>query len=461
MRRVNGATLALATASVLALSGCMGGNGDVSRARGWSDLAADAPPDAAGDVTRAAMASTATAGQPLPAEAVSPVISALQSRRSVLVTGSSFDRVARAVLAANTRAAEAELRAARLRAEAQSKNWLPTLGPVVSLTSLGQVLAQIVIDQVLFDNGRRKAERDFAKADVEVAAVTLARDTNDRVFTALSLYVLADEAREKAALSGIAHQDMARFAHIMERRVAGGISDSSDLNILRQKLAEIRSAETASRETAAAAIAELNAMSVVALDDLRGLAPVAVPPPLSGPRAMADPRALTVLQAAAEKDRSVAGARAERAEHLPGLGAQITTGSGGTDAGLVLQSPTPLGFGTAASLRAITAATEAADARVAQATEDANRAMARLAQEAAALDRQATEAAGLTAQAKANLDLFQAQYDAGQRQVTDVVGVYETYAQAAQAAATLKYRAALVRLEMARDLGLLADGSAI
>lgn len=43
----------------------------------------------------------------------------------------------------------------------------------------------------------------------------------------------------------------------------------------------------------------------------------------------------------------------------------------------------------------------------------------------------------------------------------DVVGVYETYARAAQSEASLKYRAILARLEVARDLGLLADGSAI
>lgn len=441
MRRSNGASLMLAAVCLAALAGCMGGRNEVSRLGPGVDLPGAAAPRAAADPAI------------LPTDAQSPVISALQARRSVLPDGSSFDRIAAAVLAANSRAAESELRSARLRAEAQSKNWLPTLGPVVNLTSLGQVLAQLVIEQVLFDNGRRAAERDFAKSDVEVAAVTLARETNDRVYTALSLYILAEEAREKAALNATALQDMGRFAHIMERRVAGGISDASDLNILRQKLAEIRSAEAASRETAAAALAELNAMAVAPLDEVRGLAPV----PVAGTGL----RALAVMQAEAEKDRTVAGARAERAENLPGLAAQVITGSGGTDAGLTVTSDTPLGFGTPATLRAIEAATEAAGRRVAQAEEDANRALARLAQEAAALDRQTLEAAGLTRQAKANLDLFQAQYDAGQRQVTDVVGVYETFARAAQSEADLKYRAALVRLEMARDLGLLADGSAI
>ena len=45
-----------------------------------------------------------------------------------------------------------------------------------------------------FDNGGRKAERDFAMADVEVAAVALAQDSNARVLTGLELYLDAEAA---------------------------------------------------------------------------------------------------------------------------------------------------------------------------------------------------------------------------------------------------------------------------
>ena len=95
------------------------------------------------------------------------------NRHSVLNAG-AFSDVANAVLAANSRAAEADLRAAKLRAEARANNWLPSLGPSVSLTSLGAVVSSMVVEQVLFDNGRKKAERDYAAADVEVAAARAA-----------------------------------------------------------------------------------------------------------------------------------------------------------------------------------------------------------------------------------------------------------------------------------------------
>ena len=59
----------------------------------------------------------------------SPLIDTLLRREAVLDSRSPYGKVAGAVLAANSRAAEAELRSAKLRAEAASKNWLPTIGP--------------------------------------------------------------------------------------------------------------------------------------------------------------------------------------------------------------------------------------------------------------------------------------------------------------------------------------------
>ena len=81
--------------------------------------------------------------------------------------------VANAVMAANSRAAEPDLRAAMLRSQARSMNWLSQLGPQVSVTSLGAVMASVFIEQVLFDNGAKRAERDYARANVEVAAFCL------------------------------------------------------------------------------------------------------------------------------------------------------------------------------------------------------------------------------------------------------------------------------------------------
>jgi len=385
--------------------------------------------------------------------AESEIISNLQSRRSILPGGTAYDSVASAVLAANSRAAEAELRAARLRAVAASKNWLPSIGPSISLSSLGKLVADLIVEQVLFDNGRKKAERAFAAADVEVAAVTLSDDTNARVFTALDLYLKGQESGEKAALSTTAFNDMSHFEYIMSERVRGGVSDRSDLVILRQKLAEIQSDMASNREARTTALAELNAMSVRDLSGVSGLPELSVNGLGSTP--------LPILQAEAEKERAVAEATMERASNLPGLKAVGSVGDSGNNLGLQVASDKLFGLGTGATLKAIEATKEGAQRKVAQAREDSNRRLRALEAELSGLERQKREAAHLASQSKKNLDLFQAQYKAGTRQVMDVVGVYETFSRQQQSAATLKYQAARIKLEIAREMGLLASGADI
>ncbi|MEH6646052.1 TolC family protein [Sulfitobacter sp.] len=384
--------------------------------------------------------------------AQSDIIQGLIARRSVLPDGSPYSQVATAVLAANSRSAESELRAAQLRSRAASKNWLPQIGPNISLTSLGSVVANLVVEQVLFDNGRKKGEREFAVADVEVAAVALAADTNNRVRTGLDLYIAAVEARERLVLASKSEKDISHFEWVMQQRVQGGVSDSSDLHVLRQKLLEIRASKSAAAETATTAIAELNAMAIGDMSDVKGIARIPVSAALAQP--------LSVTQAEAEKIRAVAAAKVDRARQLPGLSASGTVGEG-SDFGLRINTDSLLGLGTGDRLKAIEATNEAAGRRVAQANEDANRKLRKFEGQIASKERQAAEAAGLTAQAKKNLDLFQAQYDAGQRQVMDVVGVYETFARQQENEVSLKYEAIRLRVAMAELLGVLADGSAI
>ncbi len=430
-------TSALLGVSILSLTACLGegtGDGFVSRAN---------PQDQTPRIK-----SQSKTEQKINAESV--VIQSLAARRSVLPSSGAYDEVASAVLAANARTAESDLRAAKLRAEAASKNWLPRIGPDISLTSLSRIVASLVLDVTLFDNGRKKGEREFAKADVEVAAVTLAEDSNERVFTGLELYLAAQQGREKAALDEATLKRMNHFQYIISERVRGGVSDLSDLNVIRQKVAEIRSSFSRNSEAARTALAELNAMAAHPLNEVGGISAVAVKSTAVKP--------LAVIRAEAERGRDIAQAKVDRANQLPGVVASARVGdnSGGS-----VNSTGSIGLGTGAQLRAIEAAKEAADRRVAQSTEDSNRVLRRLESQIAAKQRQAGEAAQLTKAARENLDLFQEQFDAGQRQILDVVQVYETFARQQEAEITLKYEAALARLELAHALGVLADGEAI
>ncbi|MEP1198885.1 TolC family protein [Tateyamaria sp.] len=426
-------------------AGCMGNAGDgafVSRANTGADATVTDE--------QAALRQTPTKNdQTLNSESV--VIQGLLSRTSVLPTGSAYDRVAADVLAANARAAETELRAARLRAEAASKNWLPTIGPNISLNSLGDIVSQIVVEQVIFDNGRKKGERAFAKADVEVAAVALAEDTNDRVATGLDLYLSAAEGRESSHVHRATLREMEHFEYIMSERVRGGVSDMSDLNVIRQKLSEIRASISASEEATATALAELNAMSIAPQNDVRGLKTLNISASAAEP--------LAVTRAGAQKERDIAQARIERANQLPGINAEAAVGE--NSGGGITYGGANIGLGTNARLKSIEAAGEAADRRVAQANEDANRTLRKLEGQVAAKARQADEARGLTAQAKANLELFRAQYEAGQRPVMDIVSVYETFDARQSTEIALKFEALRLQIELARVQGVLVHGEQI
>lgn len=385
------------------------------------------------------------------ADVESPVFDNLLNRRSVLADGALND-VANAVLDANSRAAEADLRAARLRSEAQQKNWLPTIGPNVSLSSLGGVVASLIVEQTIFDNGRKAAERQFAKADVEVAAVALAEDSNERVRQALDLYLKAEAARARSRVNGASLDRMRHFEYIMTERVRGGVSNRADLLLVQQKRNQMESDLSSDKETAATARAELDAMSAYPMSGVTGLSDVNAPASNAVP--------LAVLRAEAEAGRDVANAKAQRAGLLPGVKLSGSAGTNGPNVGLNAGSAN-VGFGTGASLAALDAKAEGAGAHVNQQREDSNRRLASLDAQITALIRQSSEAKTIASQAAVNYNLFSNQLEAGQRSVPEVVGVFETKVRAEREAVNLAYDLARLQVQRAALLGTLVDGDRI
>lgn len=431
------------TAAAVGVSGCMSDGFAVLSGKDGANVTGAAPAGAFAEAQ-------AERGE----EHRSLTIDALISRRAVLPEGSPYDGVADAVLAASARASESELIRARMRARAADKNWLPRLGPNVSLTSMGSLVTSLLIDQVLFDNGRRAAERDFARADVEAAAVSLAIDQNDRVHTALGLYLAAQEAQEKAAAAARAVDEMRELDRVMTARVAGGVSDRSEQNVISAKRGELTAAMEANMATAATAMAELKAMAALPVDQLRGITPLALPASGSGPQPLA------MLLASAERDRDVAAAQIERAGLLPGVAAGMQVGGGGGSA-VRLTSDQGLGFGMFDSMAAADALVDAANRSVAQAQEDANRRLAALEAERAAAQARAVRANELARESRANADLFQRQYKAGNRSVIEVAGLVENMARLEESRVASAFELARAEIGIARALGLLADGDRI
>lgn len=431
---------------VALLSGCMGHDVVETTRKAFSNLSLK---PAEQDPAQPALAGGAGGtGQ----NATSALIDGLLQRRSAL-QGEAYEAVSTAVLATNSRPAEAELRAAKLRAHAASKNWLPTIGPNLTLTSLSDVVTGIVVDQVLFSNGRKKAERAFAKADVEHAAVILAADTNTRVFNALELYVRAEEARGRVVALEPTRARLEQLSKVMARRVAGGVSDRADLQVIEQKLAELTNGQIADRQAARTAIAELNAMSLTPLDQISGLGQVVAQPSASKP--------LSVLGAETDRDRAVAQATIDRAGFLPTLSARGNITTDGSSAGINVGAENGIGFGTGSRLAAIDAAREAAGRKVAQADEDFARLLRRLEGRRVELTTKQANAAALLQQTDGNIALFERQYKAGVRPLMDLVAVYDSKARMTRELNEYRYALALLDLTIAREMGVLVDGEDI
>ena len=378
----------------------------------------------------------------------SAIIQSLQSRSSAIRTGTAYATIAAATLASDARVAEAELRAARLRSAATDKNWMPSIGPAISLTSLGDMVANLVVEAVIFDNGKKKAERAMARAEVEVAAVSLVSDGNERVYEALDLYLTALEGGESQRLNREALLDMRRFRWIMNERVKGGVSDMSDLTILAQKIAEIESSMKDAQDKRDTALAELSAMTDRDLSDLNGIGALDM--------SAGNIETLGVVAAKVQSKRDQAAADMERAGNLPSIVASASGGSNDVVGGIRTEGL--FDFGRKDRNQALDAEEEVLARRVKEAEEASQRKIRSYEAKLTAAQRAYQEAVRLSKQAKSNLDLFQSQYEAGQRQVMDVVGVYETFARQQHKMNTQRFLAAKFEVLIAREYGVLVAG---
>ncbi|CUH53427.1 TolC family protein [Shimia marina] len=430
------------------LSGCMSNLPELS-----NPLALLQPkPDATAPAEDVTKRSSFEQDTPEGEEAQSVILTTLLARQSVLEDDGTLGHVADVAVSSSKRSAEAELQTAKLRAEAEDKNWLPTIGPEISLTSLGDVIAGLVFEQVLFDHGRKKAERAYAAADVEVAAVTLSQDLNERSYTALALYLKGLRGAEKARVGTKGLIQLHEFERIVQGRVDGGIANKGDLRMVRSKIQTLETKSETARESSVTALAELQAMTGTAFS----LTPAE---PLNSNYPGVEP--LDVLKARAEADRAVAQATVERAAQLPGLSASASVTNQGNGASLDVGNDVGLGLGTGARLKAIEASKDIAKRQVDEAREDGVRARKRLENNIVSLTRQESEATALAREGRDTYKLFEAQFRAGQRSVLEVVDVYEQSVLRALDGVDAKYDKILAQLELARDLGLLADGDKI
>lgn len=381
----------------------------------------------------------------------SELIEDLKLRRSVLPSHGTFASVANSVVEASSGAAAAEVRMARLKADARSKNWLPTLGPTVGLSSLTAVAAQIVLEQAILDNGRRKAERDLSLADVEVAAVRLAQEMNDRVYDGLQAYLNAQRARAQAQVAERAVQQLTEFERIVQVRVVGGLSDRSEEQIVQQKLSEMQATLAADRQASAQAFDYLRTLTGQDFSETWG---IDILPPDPGA-----PETLATLLSQAEGNRTLAEARIARSGMLPEIRGRIGLDSTGDVTSGVALGGAQFGIGSLAAAKANDAVPDVVARRIQQAREDGRLVLASLNADLSGLRLAEARGRELLRQTHANLELFEEQYSLGTIGVVELVAHLELATRLERENVAVSYDVALTAVKIARERGLLVDGT--
>jgi outer membrane protein, adhesin transport system len=229
------------------------------------------------------------------------------------------------------------------------------------------------------------------------------------------------------------------------------VSDRTEAQVIRQKLTEMQSTLSSDRAAAEAAMASLNAMVPQPLNGLRGLQEV-------GLDTGSEP--LTVVMERGLGARGIAEADMARAGLLPGLAARGAVNEDGDVSGGVRLGTTGLiSAGLGSNLQALGAAEEVADRRIAEAADEANRAILSLQNEINMLQVRLQDGGEVVRQTEANLVLFTEQYEVGRRSLLELVNQYDSFARLERDHASLEYEIALRQLQIAKARGQLVDGS--
>ena len=273
---------------------------------------------------------------------------------------------------------------------------------------------------------------------------------NQRVYEGLSYYVSAERARAQANVAEQAAGRLQEFGSIMRKRVAGGISDGSEQQVLDQRVAEMQATVAQDRQAEASALSELEAVAGRSLAGVSGLDTVAD---------MATTEPLSVLKSRGEGARAVAQAKMQIAGLKPGISATAEVDDGGISPSLKLTGGGLLNPGAGADIAALEQTGDVVDRQTAEAAESANRRIVALQAKKSNLATRQAQGAEVLRQTEANLTLFTEQYKVGRRSLLELVGQYDAFARLQRDQASLRFDIALIDLEIARDRGVLVDGA--
>jgi len=364
-----------------------------------------------------------------------------------------YDTIARSLSEQSPLASKASLEGQKLLGEGYNQNRLPQVSPTSSVDDDGDLIGRLIVEQVIFDNGRFKAGKKLLTADESRAFSDYLIEANEDIATGIDVYLRAVRlqrllsASEKLALK---YDDLHKIAI---DRVSGGVGKRSESSLF-----EIRKLQTHAQS--ASVRAELQSAKTQ-LQTLTGKDSFSFVPQRFnfGPsrEALAQDifeTAPAILRVKADVESRLAELEQAKANRLPALSFRGSLGAG-TGLGLGADDQQPLYWGKNLNTEAILKNIEAEELRVKRAKRDAKVEMAALDQQINALDGQLPNQQTLIDLAEKRADNFKTDFRAGAATMVEAISLLETLKTLQTQYIDMEHERLSAELQFARILGVL------
>lgn len=369
----------------------------------------------------------------------------------------AYTHIAQAVSGTRGFAEEASMRSSEQKLAAHKYSLFPQVTPNASVNHEGEPIAQVQVQQVLYDSGRYSATRQALLGEREQTQAELDIQRNARIAEAILTYIDFHYAQDAAAVSARTAELFERFGKQAQLRIEDGLGDVSERDLFELKLLEAQADQQNFDQQAQTNQRKLQRLANIDMPDDK---------PVRLAVDYVHEMAPSVRKAAAEKDHAAAGVALEKAQWLPTV---ALAGSIGVDRhgfetdsaeGRVNVSVSkPLGWGMGSSLKASKSDLEASRLRYDETLRTVGDRFALLQLE---IDHASNKIERLTKVAEASevrLNRFEDQFLTGSASLVEAVGLVETYKKSKMNLVEAHYDILRSELEMAQIAGVLHTGN--
>lgn len=348
----------------------------------------------------------------------------------------------------------------------KSLRWerLPSIEPSATLaTTNGKPSARLTVKQTLWDGGRFKGRDAQAQARINIAKIEYWQERNNIVFAALEQYSEILRFKRLAKVSARALTDHSELKNTVLERLAGGVSESSELDLVELRIQELQtlsSTDVSALQTGHSLLQSLIRADTLVFekDNLKGALQSLniIDTELIAPSVILTQKSYSLSQG------ELAEVKSNALPHLVVEG-YVERANVGLDngVGVTLDSDTFSGFAQRANLEAAQAREESSRISVIKARDDHTREVQRLDIEFAELKTREHLLTKQLSHTQGTVKLFPAQFEAGQKPVTDALSLFQSATDAERQLVNVQTDLLQNRIELAQIMGALAPYSQI